>query len=138
MQSPGTDCALQLRVRIGKVPVGEFKTYQEKIKKLKTIITEAHKFIRHGVHASQFGQTILKSSLVAASVAFIGTSAAFADENRQGNETAAVSAAGQGEKGGVNQESTESGRKVAAQLQEAGLTPVAYVPAYRTGLRWKQ
>ncbi len=102
---------------------------------MKTTITEAQKFIRHGIHGAKLGRTILKSSLVAASLAVLGTSAGLANENPQGSESPAVS--GQIDNRGVSQASSAPAGEVAAQRKEAKTALVAYVPSYRTGLKWK-
>ncbi len=89
----------------------------------------------------KLGRTFIKSSLLATSLAVLGTSAALADEIRQDSKSTAVYAPSNLEQFGDRGSSLTSSTPASefkTQREEAKLAFATYVPSYRTGLKWKK
>ena len=107
--------------------------------KSKTISTASREWIRHGVSVSKFDRILLKASTFAVSLAIFGTSAALAEDASQSRESMVgdyLTDPVQNHDCGISHTSSPAEREFAVQHSEEN-PAIAYVPSYRTGLRWK-
>lgn len=107
--------------------------------KSKIISTASQGWIRHGAYVAKFDRILLKASTLAVSLAIFGTSAALAEDASQSRESTVgdhLTDPFQNSDCGISHKSSPAEREFAAQHIEEN-PAIAYVPSYRTGLRWK-
>ena len=107
--------------------------------KSKIINTASQEWMRHRVHATKFDRILPKASILAASLAVLVTSSALAEDASQGRGPTVGDAPAypvQINDCSINHTSSSAEREFTVQHIEEN-PAIAYVPSYRTGLRWK-